>query len=75
MEKKRNEQEKKRAMSLVLGLALLFFAVVLAINGIRKIQAAAVVSAVIAICGVILFGGVGIMLLAGELRHWRKPKE
>lgn len=74
MKKKQNEQEMKKTMNVVLGLALLFLAVILAINGVRKIQEAAVVSAVIAICGVVLFGSVGMMLLVGEVRQWMKPK-
>lgn len=75
MEKKQSTGEKKRTMNVVLGLALLFFAVVLAVNGVRNIQTAAIVSAVVAICGVVLFGGVGIMLLVGEARHGHKTKE
>lgn len=74
MKKKQNEQDMKKTMNVVLGLALLFLAVILAINGVRKIQEAAVVSAVIAICGVVLFGSVGMMLLVGEVRQWMKPK-
>ena len=75
MKKKQNEQDMKKTMNVVLGLALLFLAVILAINGVRKIQEAAVVSAVIAICGVVLFGSVGMMLLVGEVRQWMKPKK
>lgn len=75
MKKKQDEHTKKRTMNVILGLALLVFAVVLAVNGVQKIRAAAVFSAVMAICGVILFGGVGVMLLTGELRHWRRPNE
>lgn len=75
MQKKQDERKTKRTMHLVLGLALLFFAVILAINGVQKLQAAAVFSAVIAICGVILFGGVGVMLLVGELRRCHNPNE
>ncbi len=72
MKKKRNDQEMKKTLNLVLGLALLFLAVILAINGIKKIQADAVISAVIAIFGVLLFGGVGICLLVGEVRQMIK---
>lgn len=75
MKKKQNEQDMKKTMNVVLGLALLFLTVILAINGVRKIQEAAVVSAVIAICGVVLFGSVGMMLLVGEVRQWMKPKK
>ena len=69
MKKKQNEQELKKTMNLVLGLALLFLSVILAVNGVRKIQEAAVFSAVIALCGVVLFGGVSMMLLVGEIRQ------
>lgn len=75
MQKKQDEHKSKRTMNLVLGLALLFFAVILAVNGVQKIRAAAVFSAIMAICGVLLFGGVGLMLLIGELRRWHRPNE
>ena len=57
MKKKQNEQDMKKTLNMVLGLALLFLSVILAVNGVKKIQDAAVFSAIIAICGVILFGG------------------
>ena len=74
MKKNQNEQEMKKTMNVVLGLALLFLTVILAVNGVKKLQEAAVFSAVIAICGVLLFGSVGVMLLVGEVRQWLKSK-
>ena len=75
MKKKQNEQDMKKTMNVILGLALLFLTVILAVNGVRKIQEAAVFSAVIAICGVVLFGSVGVMLLVGEVRQWLRLKK
>jgi len=75
MKKKQNEQDMKKTLNVVLGLALLFLSVILAVNGVRKIQEAAVFSAVIAFCGVLLFGGVSIMLLVGEIRQWCRLKK
>lgn len=75
MKKKQNEQDMKKTMNVVLGLALLFLTVILVVNGIKKIQAAAVFSAIISIAGVILFGGVSVMLLVGEIRRWSKLKK
>ena len=75
MQKKQNEEEKKKALNFVLGFALLFFAVILAVNGVQKLQADAVFSAIIALCGVVLFGGVGVMLLVGEIRQWKSRKK
>lgn len=75
MKKKQNEQDMKKTLNVVLGLALLFLSVILAVNGVRKIQEAAVFSAVIALCGVLLFGGVSIMLLVGEIRQWCRLKK
>jgi len=75
MKKKQNDQDMKKTMNVILGLALLFLTVILAVNGIKKIQVAAVFSAIIAICGVLLFGSVGVMLLVGEVRQWLKQKK
>jgi len=75
MKKKQNDQDMKKTMNVILGLALLFLTVILAVNGIKKIQVAAVFSAIIAISGVLLFGSVGVMLLVGEVRQWLKQKK
>ena len=75
MKKKQNDQDMKKTMNVILGLALFFLTVILAVNGIKKIQVAAVFSAIIAICGVLLFGSVGVMLLVGEVRQWLKQKK
>lgn len=75
MAKKQKEQEKKQTMNVVLGLALLFLSVVLAVNAVQKVQAAAVVGAVMGFCGVALFGGVGICLLVGEVRQLMQKRK
>ena len=64
------EQERKTALNLILSLALLFFSVILAVNGVKKSMDAAVISAVVGFAGALLFGGVGVCLLIGEIRHW-----
>ena len=75
MRKKQSEEDKKKALNIVLGIALLFFAVILAVNGVRKLQTDSVFSAIIALSGMALFGGVGVMLLVGELRQWKSKKK
>ena len=75
MKKKQNEQDMNKTMNVILGLALMFLTVILAVNSVRKVQDAAIFSAIISIAGVILFGGVSIMLLVGEIRQWLKPKK
>lgn len=74
MKKKQSDQEMKKAMNLILGLALVFLTVILAINGVRKIQEGAVFSSIIAVCGVLLFGSVSVMLLVTEVRQWLKKR-
>lgn len=69
MQKKQNDQEKKTALNIILGLALLFLTVILCINAVNKVQASAVFSAVIGFSGTALFGAVGVCLLVGELRQ------
>jgi len=69
MAKRQNEQGQKQTMNWVLGLALLFLAVILAVNAVSKAQNSAVFSAVIGFLGAALFGGVSLSLLAGELRQ------
>lgn len=75
MHKKPNEQERKTALNLILSLALLFFAVILAVNGVKKSMDGAIVSAVVGFAGTLLFGGVGISLLIGEIHHWLKTRK
>lgn len=75
MHKKPNEQERKTALNLILSLALLFFAVILAVNGMKKSMDGAIVSAVVGFAGMLLFGGVGISLLIGEIHHWLKTRK
>ena len=74
MSKKQDEQTMKKTMNWVLGFSLIFLAVILGINAVRKVQETAVVSAVIGFCGLVLFGGVGISLLVGEIRQWLHKK-
>lgn len=75
MHKKPNEQERKTALNLILSLALLFFAVILAVNGVKKSMDGAIVSAVVGFAGMLLFGGVGISLLISEIHHWLKTRK
>lgn len=75
MHNKPNEQERKTALNLILALALLFFAVILAVNGVRKTMDGAIVSAVVGFSGALLFGSVGICLLIGEIRHWLQTRK
>ncbi len=75
MHKKPNEQERKTALNLILSLALLFFAAILAVNGVKKSIDSAVVSAIVGFSGTLLFGGVGICLLIGEVRHWLETRK
>lgn len=65
---KDNGQERKTVLNLVLSLALLFFAVILAVNGVKKSMDTAIVSAVVGFSGTLLFGSVGVCLLVGEIR-------
>ena len=65
---KDNGQERKTVLNLVLSLALLFFAVILAVNGVKKSMDTAIVSAVVGFSGTLLFGGVGVCLLVSEIR-------
>lgn len=75
MHKEPNEQERKTALNLILSLALLFFAVILAVNGVKKSMDSAVVSAVVGFAGTLLFGSVGVCLLIGEIRHWIETRK
>ncbi len=75
MHKDPKEKEHKTALNLILALALLFFAVILAVNGVKKSIDAAVISAVVGFSGTLLFGGVGICLLIGEVRHWLETRK
>ncbi len=75
MPKEPKEQERKTMLNLLLSLALLVFAVILAVNGVKQSMDAAIVSAVVGFAGTLLFGGVGICLLIGELRHWLETRK
>ncbi len=75
MHKEPKAQDRKTALNLILALALLFFAVILAVNGVKKSMEAAVVSAVVGFAGTLLFGGVGVCLLIGEVRHWLRQRK
>ena len=75
MHKKPNEQERKTALNLILSLALLFFAAILAVNGVKKSIDSAVVSAIVGFSGALLFGSVGTCLLIGEVRHWLETRK
>jgi len=70
---KHNETpQKKTALNLILSLMLLFLAVILCINAVNQFRDGAIVfSRIISITGTLLFGGVGICLLVGEIRQWR----
>lgn len=71
MGKHQDPQKKKASLNIVLSLMLLFLAVILTAHTIRHFQeGAAVLSKIISICGALLFGGVGLCLLAGEVRQW-----
>lgn len=74
MGKTQDPNKKKTGMNLILGAALLFLAVALISAAVGQIQTGKGVSAAVSICGVLLFGSVGIVLLAGEIRQWRKNK-
>ena len=68
MHKEPKEQERKTALNLILSLALLVFAVILAVNGVKKSMDSAIVSAIVGFAGTLLFGSVSICLLVGEIR-------
>ena len=74
MEKKQDGKLKKSGMNLILGLMTLFFAVVLIFAAVGQFGAGKGVSGAVSICGVLLFGGVGAVLLCSELRRWKKKK-
>ena len=75
MHKVPKEQERKTALNLILSLALLFFAVILAVNGVKKSMDAAIISAVVGFSGALLFGSVGACLLIGEIRYWLQQRK
>ena len=61
-------------MNLILGLACIFFAVVMIFAAVGQFAAGKGISGAVSVCGVLLFGGVGAVLFLSELRH-RKKKE
>lgn len=75
MDKKQDPNKKKAGMNLILGAALVFLAVVLISAAVGQIQTGKGVSAGVSICGVLLFGSVGVVMLVGEIRQWLKNKK
>ena len=67
--------EKKMGMNLILSAALFVLVVVLIAAAVGQIKTGKAVSAGVSICGVLLFGSVGLALLLGELRQLRKNKK
>ena len=61
-------------MNLILGLACVFFAVMMVFAAVGQFGSGKVVSGVVSVCGVLLFGGVGAVLILGELRRHSKKK-
>ena len=60
----------KAGMGLILGIVLLFLAVFLVSAAIRQIRSGSQwLSAVVSICGVVLFGTTGICLIMSEIRQ------
>ena len=67
------ETKQKRAFSAIMGTALLFLGVVLAVNLVGHLQANDVFAAIISALGALLFFAVGVILFSDLFRRKKPP--
>lgn len=67
------ETKQKRAFSAILGIALLFLGVVLAVNLVEHLQNHDVFAAIISALGALLFFAVGAILFSDLFRRKKPP--
>lgn len=67
------ETRQKRAFSAILGIALLFLGVVLAVNLVEHLQNHDVFAAIISALGALLFFAVGAILFSDLFRRKKPP--
>lgn len=67
------ETRQKRAFSAMLGIALLFLGVVLAVNLVEHLQNHDVFAAIISALGALLFFAVGAILFSDLFRRKKPP--
>lgn len=67
------ETRQKRAFSAILGMALLFLGVVLAVNLVEHLQNHDVFAAIISALGALLFFAVGVILFSDLFRRKKPP--